>query len=365
MANGLTTDWSKLSKELEELAKKKDKREPNISVGEGPKFASSGTQTASQPIAEFFSKVNPRELTQAQIDLMGGEKEIAKRKEEANKLIASERKSKEGPSISDEKKIEPKSEQKTKAPEKKQQPSLWRVMMQGGDPSQDTFYDTKEAADAALKKMGGKGAVAGVRFPAKSREEESALKEQYMQRAAIGGKVATTPKADETEEEAIKRRVREANPQATPEQQQNYYNTLTASRARGKEREVASKERYAKLKSDIAAKEASNEQLNQYNKQLSALKGAYREARRAGDYVEQYRIGEFINAYQAGIPKEMGARQQAARTGIITQRNKELEEKIRREREARAAAQRTSMANPDFQQFNANQLGQGLTFSQL
>jgi hypothetical protein len=228
---------------------------------------------------------------------------------------------------------------------------LWRLMSQGGDASQDTFYDTKEAADAALKKMGGKGAVAGIRFPAKSKEEESALKEQYMQRAAMGGKVATTPKADETEEEAIKRQVREVNPQATPAQQQNYYNTLTASRARGKEREAASKERYAKFRSDIAAKETSSDQLNQYNKQLSALRGAYREARRAGDYVEQYRLGDFINSYQAGIPKEMGARERASRSGMIAQKNKELEEKIIRDREARIAAERTSMANPDFQQF--------------
>lgn len=242
---------------------------------------------------------------------------------------------------------------------------LWRVMAKGGNASEDTFYDTKEAADAALKAIGGKGAVAGIRFPAKSKEEESALKEQYMQQARIGGKTAMLPKSDETEEERIKRRVREVNPQATPEQQQNYYNTLTAARAKGAEREAASKERAAKFRSDIAAKEASNEQLSQYNKQLSTLKRAYRDARRAGDYVEQYKLGDFINAYQAGVPKEMGARQKASRTGIIAERNRELAEKMRREREAKVAAERTSMANPDFQQFNANQFGQGLTFSQL
>jgi len=228
---------------------------------------------------------------------------------------------------------------------------LWRVMLQGGKSSEDEFYDTKEAADAALKKMGGKGAVAGIRFPAKSREEESALKEQYMQQARIGEKTAILPKSDETEKDRIMRQVMEVNPMATKAQQESYYNTLTTSRAKGAEREAASKERAAKFRSDIAAREASNEQLSQYNQQLSTLKRAYRDARRAGDYVEQYRLGDFINSYQAGIPKEIGARQKAARTGIIAERNRELSEKMRREREAKIAAERTSMANPDFQQF--------------
>jgi hypothetical protein len=279
-------------------------------------------------------------------------------------------------------------------------PDLYRVMLKGGDSRKDTFFATEDAAKSALeeerarrkaerdymvqtlgeaetlKRLGKEekdiGAIAGVRFPAKTKEEKSALELQYMKKSLSGGK---TPKAKETEEEAIKRRVREVNPQATPEQQQNYYNTLTASRARGKEREAAFTERAAKFRSDIAAKEASNEQLSQYNQQLSTLKRAYRDARRAGDYVEQYRLGDFINSYQAGIPKEMGARQKAARTGIIAERNRELSEKMRREREAKIAAERTSMANPDFQQFNtqftpqsltsSNQFGQGLTYSKL
>lgn len=267
---------------------------------------------------------------------------------------------------------------------------LYRLMLKGGDSRKDTFFATEEAAQSALederarrkaerdymvqtlgeaetlKRLGKEekdiGAVAGVSFPAKTKEEKKALELQYMKKSLSGGK---TPKAKETEEEAIKRRVREVNPQATPEQQENYYKTLTAARAKGAEREAASKERAAKFRSDIAAKEASNEQLSQYNQQLSTLKRAYRDARRAGDYVEQYRLGDFINSYQAGIPKEMGARQKAARTGIIAERNRELSEKMRREREARIAAERTSMANPDFQQFNANQFGQGLTYSKL
>ena len=138
---------------------------------------------------------------------------------------------------------------------------LYRLMLKGGDSRKDTFFATEEAAKSALederarrkaerdymvqtlgeaetlKRLGKEekdiGAIAGVRFPAKTKEEKSALELQYMKKSLSGGKA---PKAKETEEEAIKRRVKEVNPQATPEQQQNYYNTLTASRARGRER---------------------------------------------------------------------------------------------------------------------------------
>jgi hypothetical protein len=354
MANGLTTDWSKLSKELEELTKKKNELKPRISFGQGPTFTTTGTQTASQDIAQGYKRIDPRELTPFQKEMMGGEAEIAKEKEKAKNLIASETSSAKPLSITGEKKAEVKAAPKSATKAKDEEPpppDIYRVMLQGGKSSEDEFYDTKEAADAALKKMGGKGAVAGIRFPAKSREEKSTLKEQYMQQARIGEKTAMLPKSDETEKDRIMRQVVEVNPRATKAQQESYYNTLTASRAKGAEREAASKERAAKFRSDIAAKEASNEQLSQYNQQLSTLKRAYRDARRTGDYVEQYRLGDFINSYQAGIPKEMGARQKAARTGIIAERNRELSEKMRREREARVAAERTSMANPDFQQF--------------
>lgn len=354
MANGLTTDWSKISKELEERAKKKDKIEPKITLGKGPTFPTTGTQTASQEIAQGYKRIDTRKLTPFQKEMMGGEEKIAKEKEAAENLIASETPSKKPLSITGEKKAEVKAAPKSATKAKDEEPpppDIYRVMLQGGKSSEDEFYDTKEAADAALKKMGGKGAVAGIRFPAKSREEESTLKEQYKQQARIGEKTAMLPKSDETEKDRIMRQVVEANPRATKAQQENYYKTLTAARAKGKEREAASKKRAAKFRSDIAAKEASNEQLSQYNQQLSTLKRAYRDARRAGDYVEQYRLGDFINSYQAGIPKEMGARQKAARTGIIAERNRELSEKMRREREARVAAERTSMANPDFQQF--------------
>ena len=240
-------------------------------------------------------------------------------------------------------------------------PNLWRVMLKGEDQTKDLFADTEDDAKYLLKQMGGNGAVAGIRIGGKNKEEEEKLKEQYIQRASMGGKAIPS----KTEEERLTRKLTEAG--ATPEQRDRYLKNLERLSSGRKAREAASKEQIAKDKerferfksggsisqfaSDIAAKRASEEQLNQYNKQLSALKRAYSEARRAGDYVEQYRIGDFINSYTAGVPKEMGARQKASQRGIIENRNKELAEMVRRDREARIAAERASRANPDYQQF--------------
>jgi hypothetical protein len=236
----------------------------------------------------------------------------------------------------------------------------WRVMLQGGNPSQDVFADTKEEAESILKKMGGKGAVAGIKFPSPE------ARDQYMQSSAEGGRTAQTPIQNQNEEEMLRNRLSESG--ATKKQQDKYLKNLERLRSERETRKSASREQAAKdrqrfedfasgatrsqFASDIAAKRASEEQLNQYNKQLSSLRKAYREAGKAGDYVEQYRLGDFINSYTAGVPKEMGAREKAAKRGIIENRNRELSEKIRRDREARIAAERTSRANPDYQQFN-------------
>lgn len=290
------------------------------------------------------------------------------------------------------------------AEEKSEPKKLWRVMLPGSDPSQDYFYETqKEATDAlnrerskilamrerrklerdqmiqtlgekeTIRRLGKNaietdinkvGAIAGIKLPDKTDEELIDLKDKYRQRVASSISEASVRKP-ETEEERLTRKLTEAG--ATPEQRDRYLKNLERLSSGRKAREAASKEQIAKDKerferfksggsisqfaSDIAAKRASEEQLNQYNKQLSTLKRAYNEARRAGDYVEQYRIGDFINSYTAGVPKEMGARQKASQRGIIENRNKELAEMVRRDREARIAAERASRANPDYQQF--------------
>lgn len=257
----------------------------------------------------------------------------------------------------------------------KAETKIWRVMLDGGDPSQDQFYGSEKAAKDALNKeqarrkaerdylvqtIGEKeankrlgkekkniGAIAGIKFPAKTETEEEYLRDQYMQNARIGG-ITAQPKS---REDVLRSKLEGMG--ATKEQQDKYFQNLERLSSGRKERELASKERASKFRSDIAAKEAGIEQLNIYNKQLSSLKKAYNQAGEYGDYVEQYRIGDFINSYTAGVPEEMGARQKAAERGYFQNKNKELEEKIRRDREAKIAAERASRANPDYYQFNS------------
>lgn len=120
---------------------------------------------------------------------------------------------------------------------------LWRVMAEGGNASEDTFYDNEDDARKALAAMGGKGAVAGIGFPTKSKEEESALKEQYKAKSAMksDSQKGLQPK---TEEQILTRKLTEAG--ATPEQRARYMKTLSESRQRGRER-AGYAEEYAEL----------------------------------------------------------------------------------------------------------------------
>lgn len=236
-------------------------------------------------------------------------------------------------------------------------PNLWRVMLEGSDPSKDLFADTEDEAKYLLKTLqdkGEKGVIAGIRIAPKDRndkEEEERLKAEYIKRAETKGK------SDIPQESPI-----------VTEKRKKYLENLERLRSGREAREAAAKKRdeenrqrferftsgagRSKFASDVAARQASEDQVNQYNRQLSTLKKAYRNAGRNQDYAGQFKLGKLLDAYEAGIPKEMGARQKAARQGIISKRNQELEEKFRRARDARAAQERVNMTNPDAAQFS-------------
>jgi len=357
----------------------------------------SGMQTVSQQKARMFADLDPRQLTPFQKSQLGGIEEIKKQKELARQLIESEKVSPDAKLTIKNQPVKETPKPVAKPEEPRSKANIWRVMFEGGDPSQDKFYDTEKEARDALdreqarrkaerdymvqtigeketnKRLGKEkkniGAIGGVYISGKTKEEETALKEQYKKNAAIGS-VAAQPKS---KEDVLRGKLQKMG--ATKEQQDKYFQTLNRLRSEREDREAASKARYDKFRSDIAAREASAGQLNQYNRQLSSLKKAYREAGRAGDYVEQYRIGDFINSYTAGVPEEMGARQKASQRGMIATKNRELEEMFRREREARIAAERTSKANPDYYQFSPQptyrptyypeQFANNITFSNL
>lgn len=256
-------------------------------------------------------------------------------------------------------------------------PKLWRVMMQGGDSSQDTFYDNEDDARRALAAMGGKGAVAGVRFPAKSREEESALKEQYMQRAAIGGKVAMTPKTGETEEDRIKRKISEVNPQATEEQKARYLQTLSQSRARGRERggyaeeyqaavakgkaptpyeervmaEEARDRRMADFITRSLARDAAREKERSFQSEYNYLKSIERSARRSGQFgvaLDAKRQLEDLSGSLGSNARSVTARRKLFETEAMesAKRNIEARDRLRKEKLYKSTTSNPEASSP-------------------
>jgi hypothetical protein len=281
-------------------------------------------------------------------------------------------------------------------------PDLYRVMLKGGDSRKDTFFATEDAAKSALeeerarrkaerdymvqtlgeaetlKRLGKEekdiGAIAGVRFPAKTKEEKSALELQYMKKSLSGGK---TPKAKETEEEAIKRRVREVNPQATPAQQQNYYNTLTASRARGRERggyaeeyqaavaqrktpspyeerrmqEEARNRKMSDFITRSAARDAAREKEQSFQREYNYLKGIERSARKSGQFgiaLDAKRQLDDLSGSLGSNARNVTARRKLFETEAMesAKRNIEARDRLRREKLIKSTTSNPEASSP-------------------
>jgi hypothetical protein len=325
----------------------KEAKTPAISAGgEDIKSAVGGTKTISQERRDYFRNLDIRELTPFQISTMGGRDAIKKEIEEAKKPSDAE--------VAGAKKPERKTP--PTRPERKQEPAkpdenlrIWRVLRKDGASTGGEFYDTKEQAEAALEKIGGTavGAVAGIKFPGKTREESTRMRDEYMQRSME--RPAQFPKNEEGE---LRRKL--SNLGASTEQQDRYLANLERLKTARGQRETAKREgekegiaRFNRFKADVEAGRAAQEQLNIYNRQLGSLKKAYNAARRSGDYIAEYNLGEALEEYQAGVPKEMGARKRAAEKGILDIRNQELEEKIRREEEEKKRRAALRRSNPD------------------
>ena len=339
---------------------------PAISAGgEDIKSAVGGTKTISQEKRDFFRNLNVGQLTPFQISTMGGREAINKEIEEAKKPSDAE--------VAGAKKTQPsKPAPKTERKQAPQKPDdslrAWRVLRKDGTSTGGEFYDTKEEAEAALEKIGGTkaGAVAGIKFPGKTREESTRMRDEYMQRSLERPQVITPG----TRESVLRQKL--ANVGASPDQQDRYLANLERLKTERGQRETAKKDRekegvarFNRFKADVEAGRAAEEKLNIYNRQLGSLKRAYNAARSSGDYISEYNLGEALEAYQAGVPKEMGARKRAAKTGILEDREKELQEIIRREEEEkkRRAALRRSNPDASLNEFTPQNIGASDQFS--
>jgi hypothetical protein len=237
---------------------------------------------------------------------------------------------------------------------------LYRVMYAGKGAESSEVYETKEEADAALKKAGGKGAVAGIDMSRKAKDESKVSNRNYL-KGELGEKLS----ADETEARKQKYIDQLAqtkmdkmvyDEQLSRAKSPEYKEQLRGRVKAANEAKLAEDKKvgaeFASWTSNVKARRESENQLNFYNNQLGLLKQAYSQARQAGDPITALAINQAIRSYTAGVPKEMGARKAAAEKGIITERNKMLAEKMQAAQEEEAKKSKTAAANPDYNQYN-------------
>jgi hypothetical protein len=222
---------------------------------------------------------------------------------------------------------------------------LYRVMYAGKTADQDEVYETKEDADAALEKAGGKGFIAGVNFSQKTRgvelpdEETQARKQRYIAQLEKS-------KSDKMAYDQNLKRIK------SPEYKAEVKERLRLADEARLADERAEGVKFAKWSSDVSARRQAGAQLDFYKKQLGVLRRASSQARQAKDPITELAINQAIGAYTAGVPQESGAMQRAAEEGIIPERNKMLADQMRAAQEEEARSSRTAAANSDYNQYN-------------
>ena len=235
---------------------------------------------------------------------------------------------------------------------------LYRVMYAGKGAEASEVYETKEEADAALKKAGGKGAVAGVDM---SRKPKEGAKAKVSYRNYLKSELGAEIPAEQAE--ARSKRYVDQLDQAKMDKmaydenlkkaKSPEYKTALQERVRlaNEEKRVKDKEAgagFESWRSDIRAKKVSEQDFNTYNQQLGLLKQAYAQARKAGDIEGAFYLSRNIEDFQAGIPKEMGARKKEIEKRTLLKRNAMLAEQERIAREEAERSIRTQAANPDY-----------------
>ena len=248
---------------------------------------------------------------------------------------------------------------------------LYRVMYAGKGAEASETYETKEEADAALKRAGGKGAVAGINMSQETRGGEILpIKDVQARKQGYMDQLSKTKEISKSESDRLKKIQALRNPQTEEEILQVAENKgrmeealVEANKAkRSKDKEAGAG--FADWISDVkTVRDVPERQLNEYSKNMSLLNNAYREAIKEKRYLAARDINEDIKEYSRGVPKEMGARQRYAREGLLKSKEKEMADYIRRKQEAQEAAKKTTAANSDYQQFNTQTTPQ--SFSQL
>lgn len=332
----------------------------NIGIGgDGIPSITGGRQTISQEKDKYLANIDWSKRTPLQNylefgsrGLTGSGKEIGR--EEQKKAIERMKQFAGG------KKVEIPVEEDistatVKEPEKQSAQKLYRVMYAGKGAEASEIYETKEEADAALKKAGGKGAIAGINMSQKTRggemlptEDVQARKQRYMDQ------LSKTKEISKSESDRLKKIQALRNPQTEEEILQVAENrgrmedALTEANKAKRAEDKKAGAGFESWRSDVKARRESEGMLNNYNKQLGLLNRAYLQAKQADDPLAAYQIQEYIQEYKSGVPKEMGARKKFAESGALQERNEMLRKKMEEARKQAEKERQLARVNPDY-----------------
>ena len=228
---------------------------------------------------------------------------------------------------------------------------LYRVMFAGKGAEASQTYETKEEADAALKKAGGNGAVAGINF---SQQQKPGTKAKVFNRNYLMGRLGEELSAEETEarkkayldkdaqayankamyDDSLKKLKEKIKEVRKPEYKAAVKESIRLANEAKRAKDYGDGAGFRSFKANVKAGRESEGVLNDYNSQLGLLRSAYNQARQAGQPLTALKIQRSIQRYQEGVPKEMGERQKFAESGMLKERNDMLAKKLQEAEEA-------------------------------
>ena len=227
-------------------------------------------------------------------------------------------------------------------PKKQLATKLYRVMYAGKGAESSEVYETKEEADAALKKAGGKGAVAGVNLQQKTRGGEMLSADETEARKQKYEKQLNQSKMDKIVYDKQLKRAESPEYKAALQERGSLANEAKLT----KDKEAGAG--FESWRSDVEARRSSEGAINRYSQQLGLLKQAYSKASSSGDPIGALRISQAIQAFQSDVPEEMGDRKKYFEQNAVRERDVMLAEKARLAQEEDERNRRTALANPDY-----------------
>lgn len=296
------------------FAEKQKMQDPSWVLDNSQIQSTGGTQTVSQKRNEYLANIDWKKRTPLQNFLEFGSKGFAGSGEEVGReeqKKAIERMRQEAIASGGAKtRIEEPPATKVSESKKQEPQKVYRVMYAGKNAASSEVFNTKDEADAALKKAGGKGAIAGINIQQKTKDgeilptdETESRKQKYLDQLS-----ATKQKSAEEKQKADKyaQALKEAR---SPEYKKALQERVAAANEAKRLEDMAAGESFADWSSKVKARRDTGvSAYDEYNYQKGLIRKAEQAARRSGNFAEAFNIAQKRKQFEKGIPEEMGAR---------------------------------------------------------